>query len=432
MALSSKLRERNATVSVVGLGYVGLPLAAAFAQAGFRTIGIDVNEERIRQVQAGQSFIGDVPGEMLASLVRSRRLTATNEFGVLKDVDTVSICVPTPLGKTKDPDLSSVISAVDAIAAFAHPDQLIVLESTVYPGTTEEILLPRLSLGDLVVGQDLFVAYSPERIDPGNRHFTLRNTPKVISGITPRCLEVATLLYGTVSDRVIPVSSPRAAEMVKLLENTFRAVNIALVNEAALMCDRLGLDVWEIVDAAATKPFGFMPFYPGPGLGGHCLPVDPHYLSWKLRVLNYRARFIQLADEINGAMPEHVLGKIADALNDDRKSLKGARVLLLGIAYKRDVADTRESPALDLVRLLQGKGAEVSFHDPHVPALAVDGSLIRSVPLDESLEQADCVVIVADHTTYDWTRIVQRSRLIVDTRNATKGIAGQPGRIVKL
>ncbi|MGQ9715551.1 MAG: nucleotide sugar dehydrogenase [Anaerolineae bacterium] len=431
-ALLRKIGAREARVGVVGLGYVGLPLAVAFAEAGFSVTGLETDPERVRDVLAGRSYIPDVPSERLAPLVQGGRLWATGDYAVVRDLDVLSICVPTPLSKTRDPDISYIVAATEAIAAHGRAGQLIVLESTTYPGTTEEVVLPRLLRNGCRVGEDLFVAFSPERVDPGNTRYTLRNTPKVIAGITPTCLEVACALYGCIVERLVPVSSTRAAEMVKLLENTFRAVNIALVNEVALMCDRLGLDVWEVIDAAATKPFGFMPFYPGPGLGGHCVPVDPHYLSWKLRTLNYNARFIQLASEINASMPEYVARKVASALNDKGKPVKGARVLLLGVAYKRDVKDVRESPALDILRLLRTWGAEVQYHDPYVPSLSLEGEALSCVSLEPAvLAAADAVVVVTDHSAYDWDAVLAHARLVVDTRNATRGRQGR-ARVVKL
>jgi|Deesub1362A_J573_1020465.scaffolds.fasta_scaffold09936_2 UDP-N-acetyl-D-glucosamine dehydrogenase len=455
MFLLEKIERREAVVSVIGLGYVGLPLAVAFAEAGFRVIGIDIDQARVDAVNRGESYVQDVPRDVLARYAGDR-LSATTDYDALEEVDATIICVPTPLSKTKDPDMSYIVAATEEIAQRLHPGMLIVLESTTYPGTTEELILPRLEAayarrwadGDHVavsgqrsavsgrqsaVGTGFFLAFSPERIDPGREDWTVRNTPKVIAGVTPQCLKIARALYECAIEQVIPVSSPRVAEMVKLLENTFRSVNIALVNEVAIMCDRLGIDVWEVIEAAKTKPFGFMPFYPGPGLGGHCIPIDPQYLAWKLKTLNYNARFIQLAAEINFGMPQYVLGKIADALNEDGKPLKGSRVLILGVAYKRDVGDTRESPALDLIRLLQGKGADVVYHDPYVPRLEVDGVPMSSVTLDEAaLQRADCVVIVADHSEYDWEWIVEHSRLVVDTRNATKGVVANSARVVKL
>ncbi len=430
--LLRRIEGREAVVAVIGLGYVGLPLAVAFGEAGFPVVGVDVDRGKVDAVNRGESYVQDVPSEVLAGLV-AKGLRATTDYDALREADAAIICVPTPLGKTKDPDLSYIVAAADAVAQRLHPGMLVVLESTTYPGTTEELILPRLRSAQgqaFEVGRDFFLAFSPERIDPGRKDWTVRNTPKVIGGMTPRCLEVAQALYATAIERVVPVSSPRAAEMVKLLENTFRAVNIALVNEVALMCDRLGLDVWEVIEAAATKPFGFMPFYPGPGLGGHCIPIDPHYLAWKLKTLNYNARFIQLAEEINFGMPQVVLGKIADALNEEGKPLRGARVLLLGVAYKPDVGDVRESPALDLLHLLRAKGADVAYHDPYVPSVVLDGAegpvRLERAPLErQTLQWSDCVVIVTPHSTYDWG-------WVVENRNATKGLVANPGRIVKL
>ena len=432
-------------MAVIGLGYVGLPLAVAFAEAGFRVAGIDVNQQRVDAINRGQSYVSDVPSEQLAPLVGTvtsdqSSLFATTDYDALHAADVAIICVPTPLGKTKDPDMSYIIAATDAIGRRLHPGMLVVLESTTYPGTTEELILPRLQSSQLTidnspltVGEDFFLAFSPERIDPGRKDWTIRNTPKVIGGVTPACTAVAQALYETAIERVVPASSPRVAEMVKLLENTFRAVNIALVNEVAIMCDRLGIDVWEVIEAARTKPFGFMTFYPGPGLGGHCIPIDPQYLAWKLKTVNYNARFIQLAGEINFGMPQYVLGKIADALNEAGQPLNGSRVLILGVAYKAGVGDLRESPALDLIHLLQEKGADVAYHDPYVPRFDVDGLAMACVGLDrDALHTADCVVITTDHSAYDWEWVVQNSRLIVDTRNATRGVPAGGARVVKL
>lgn len=457
-AVLDKIEARQATVAVIGLGYVGLPLAVAFAEAGFPVVGIDIDPVRVAAINRGESYVSDVPSEQLAALSRERLvgevrpsiaggtpsahgwLWATPDYDALHEADAVIICVPTPLGKTKDPDMSHIVAATDEIAGRLRPGMLIVLESTTYPGTTEELILPRLQAlgmrgkkGRLVVGQDFFLAFSPERIDPGRTDYTISNTPKVIGGMTPACTAVARALYECIIQEVVPVSSPRVAEMVKLLENTFRAVNIALVNEVAIMCDRLDIDVWEVIQAAKTKPFGFMPFYPGPGLGGHCIPIDPQYLAWKLKTLNYNARFIQLAAEINFGMPQYVLGKIADALNEAGKPLKGSRVLILGVAYKANVGDLRESPALDLIHLLQAKGADVAYHDPYVPRLNEDELGLSCTPLTrETLQTADCVVIATDHSSYDWEWVVQHSRLVVDTRNATRGISNSQARVVRL
>lgn len=431
--LLNRLNQRTARVGVVGLGYVGLPLAVEFAEAGFTVIGVDVSAPKVEQLNRGESYILDVPTERLAPLVASGKLCASTDYSALQQADTVSICVPTPLRKTKDPDMSYVIESVEAVSAVAHDGMLIILESTTYPGTTEEIIVPRLKSRGFTVGEDVFVAFSPERVDPSNPKFGVRNTPKVVGGVTPACTEVSGVLYRTAVDNVLEVSSPTAAEMVKLLENTFRAVNIGLVNEMALMCDKLGVDVWEVIRGASTKPFGFMPFYPGPGLGGHCIPIDPLYLSWKLKALNYNARFIELASEINTSMPLYVINKVALALNDDSKSIKGSKVVVLGVAYKRDVDDVRESPALDVIGLLQERGADVVYHDPYVEQVRLEeGEIMRSVAYtDALLETADCVVIVTDHTVFDWQHVLDHSRVVVDTRHATYPRAGR-ARVVSL
>lgn len=421
-ALAARIRSGEARVGTLGLGYVGLPLSVEFAAAGLHVTGYDLSAEKVAAVNRGESYIGDVSSQRLLAEVQAGRLQASTDFSTLGTCDAIVICVPTPLSKTKDPDLSMVVEASRQIASRLRPGQLVVLESTTYPGTTEELILPLLSEGGLVVGESFFLAFSPERVDPGNPRFHTRNTPKIIGGVTAACTQVARDLYEKAVERVITVSSPRTAEMVKLLENTFRSVNIGLVNEVALMCRRLGVDAWEVIDAAASKPFGFMPFYPGPGLGGHCIPIDPFYLSWKLRTLNYRARFIELAGEINSEMPEHVCALVADALNARSQSVRGSRVLVLGVAYKRDVDDVRESPALDILRLLETRGAQVSYHDPHVPVLDWNGSELRSCALDEGVAAADVVVIVTDHSDFPYERIVSQARLVVDTRNATKGL----------
>ena len=447
MDLKHKIESRQAVVAIIGLGYVGRPLALAFADAGFHVIGIDADKTRVDAINRGESYVQDIPSDKLVRCTSrsigstpnaqgDSTLTATTDYDALSGADVAIICVPTPLSKTKDPDMSYVIAATDEIARHLHPGTLIVLESTTYPGTTEEVILPRLqhaSGRQFKVGIDFLLAFSPERIDPGNREWNVRSTPKVIGGVTPHCLEVAGALYKCIVERIVPVSSARTAEMAKLLENTFRAVNIGLVNEVAIMCDHLGIDVWEVVEAAATKPFGFMAFQPGPGLGGHCIPIDPQYLAWKLRTLNYTARFIDLASEINLGMPRYVLGKIVDALNEDRKPLKGSRILVLGVTYKADVSDTRESPALDLISLLHERGAEVSYHDPYVSSLEVDYLAMAGVALDrERLQWADCVVITTAHSLYDWQWVVQNSRLVMDTRNATKGLNKAGARVIKL
>jgi UDP-N-acetyl-D-glucosamine dehydrogenase len=429
-----KIESRRARVGVIGLGYVGLPLAVEFAQAGFRVTGIDVAAGTVKGVNRGSSHIADVASADLRPLVRKKMLRATTDFRALKTVDAVSICVPTPLRKTGDPDISYIVDAVSNVSSYLHEGMLVVLESTTYPGTTTEILLPQLESSGMKAGRHFFLAFSPERVDPGRIDYTTGNTPKVLGGVTPRCGQAAKALYGAVVDRVVQVSSPQAAEMVKLLENTFRSVNIGLVNEIALICDRLGLDVWEIIDAAATKPFGFMPFYPGPGLGGHCIPVDPHYLSWKLRALNFNARFIELAGEINSKMPQVVVERIAQALNERRKPLKGSKIHLLGVAYKKDVSDTRESPALDVIALLDQAGASVSYSDPFVPRISLDSMKLRSQgPTPARLKRADAVVILTDHTDFDYRTIVKSSTLVVDTRNAVANAGIRPlKKVVKL
>ncbi|MHB1357766.1 MAG: nucleotide sugar dehydrogenase [Anaerolineae bacterium] len=410
---------------VIGLGYVGLPLAVEFARGGLSVTGIDVNPSKCAQVNAGQSYIGDVPGEIVADLVRSGRLSATSDFIALDQADAVIICVPTPLGKSKDPDISYIVAAADALAAHIHPGMLVVLESTTYPGTTEEVLLPRIASNGYTVGSDLFLAFSPERVDPGNANWHTRNTPKVVGGMTLACLEVALALYRVAVDILVPVSSPAAAEMVKILENTFRAVNIGLVNELAQICQRIGIDVWEVIAAARTKPYGYMPFYPGPGLGGHCIPIDPLYLTWKMRGLGMQTRFIELADTINSAMPHWWVSRVQDALNEVGKPLKGSRILVLGVAYKADIDDLSESPALTIMAELLARGAEVTYNDPHVPSLRIDGAgTLQSSPLDvDTLHQADCVLVHTAHSNYDWSWIAQHASLVVDTRNAIpKGV----------
>jgi UDP-N-acetyl-D-glucosamine dehydrogenase len=430
--LLEQFEQRTARVAVLGLGYVGLPLAVVFAEAGFNVIGVDPDKRKVDTIRRGESHIQDVPGEQVARLVAAGKLEATTDFAVLQNADAVSICVPTPLRKTGDPDLSFILNATGSLAAYMHPNMVVVLESTTYPGTTREILLPRL--GDdkgLVAGENFFLAFSPERVDPGREDWTTLNTPKVIGGITPACSEVASAWYSQALQTVVPVSSAEVAEMAKLLENTFRMINIGLVNEMALMCDRLGVDVWEVIDAAATKPFGYMKFTPGPGLGGHCIPIDPLYLSWKLRALNYTARFIELASEINTNMPRHVVGKVQDALNDVGKSIKGTRILVLGVAYKPDIDDLRESPALDVIGLLEHKGANVSYHDPYISSLQHEGHSLESVAdLSAAIRAVDCVVIVTNHSCYDYPAILNEASLVVDTRNAL-GAAGKHNPKVK-
>ncbi len=419
--LTKFIQDRQAKIGIIGMGYVGLPLAVEFAAAGFSVTGFEVDASKVKAITQGKSYIPDVPTHTLRELVKNKKLKASIQFEGLKDMQAVIVCVPTPLRKTKDPDISYIVSALDRIHENFTKGQLIILESTTYPGTTREILLPRLSQGGLKVGKDFFLAFSPERVDPGNKSFGVKNTPKIVGGITPACTKLAATLYGAIVERIVSVSSPESAEMVKLLENTFRAVNIGLVNEVALMCDKLKLDTWEVIDAAATKPFGFMPFYPGPGLGGHCIPLDPHYLSWKLKTLNFNARFIELASEINGSMPEYVVEKVGDALNDRGKSINGSKILVVGVAYKKDVGDVRESPALDIIEHLCHKKGVVSYHDPYVSRLSVDGWSSKSLALTaENLKKQDCVLITTNHSNIDMGLLVRHASLIVDTRNAAK------------
>jgi UDP-N-acetyl-D-glucosamine dehydrogenase len=423
--LLQKIERGEARVAVVGLGYVGLPVAAHFAEGGFGVLGLDVDEDVVSAVADGRSHIEDVTSGRLSRLVDEGRLSASRDFDRLAEADAIVICVPTPLSKTRDPDVSYVKAAVDEVRDRLRPAQLVVLESTTYPGTTREMVLETLAQTGLEAGEDFFLAFSPERIDPGNREWNFGNTPKVVGGLTDRCHELAVALYGRVVDRVVEVSSPEAAELTKILENTFRAVNIGLANEMAVIADRLGIDIWEVIEAADTKPYGFMRFHPGPGLGGHCIPVDPHYLSWKMESLEYRTRFIELASDINAEMPRHVVSKVTEALNDDRKAVNGSRVLVLGVAYKPDVDDTRESPALDVIRLLERKGAEVSYHDPHVPALRIGELEYGSVELTpEGLEGSDAVVVTTDHAAVDWEMVARHAPLVVDSRNALAGIEG--------
>jgi UDP-N-acetyl-D-glucosamine dehydrogenase len=427
--LEEKIRTRRARVGIVGLGYVGLPLAVEFAKAGFQVTGIDISEEKARLVNAGESYIGDIASSTLAPLVASGKLRATTDFAAVLELDTINICVPTPLRKTKDPDMSFIVSSCQEIARHFHAGMLVILESTTYPGTTDELVLPMLEKGGLEVGRDFFLCFSPERVDPGNPQFQTVNIPKVVGGCTPDCTRVGQLFYSQALQTVVPVSSTQVAEMVKLLENTFRMINIGLVNEMALMCDRIGINVWEVIDAAATKPFGFMPFYPGPGLGGHCIPIDPFYLSWKTKQAGIEARFIELAGYINGQMPHFVVDKVQNALNDAGKPVKGSRILVMGVAYKRDIEDIRESPALDVMLLLKRRGGIISYCDPHVPAVHMDGlSLVSSAP--EAVADADCVVIITDHTAFDYHALVENAQLIVDSRNALKGVVSP--KIVRL
>jgi len=432
-ALKTKLQDRKATAAVIGLGYVGLPLALEIASAGFKVVGIDLDQNKIAALNAGKSYIGDASDKAIIAAVETGRFLPTSDFAALHNVDTVSICVPTPLSKSRDPDISFILAATEQIRKYLHAGQLIVLESTTYPGTTDELILPELESSGLQVGRDFFLAFSPERIDPGNTSFNTRNTPKIVGGITEECTEIAHIFYSQFIERVVPVSSTKCAEMVKLLENTFRSVNIGMVNELALMCDVLGVDVYEVIDAAATKPFGFIPFYPGPGLGGHCIPIDPHYLAWKLKALNFQARFIGLAAEINGMMPAVVTAMVGEGLNRFSKSIRGSKVLILGVAYKKNVSDCRESPALDVMRMLSDKGAILSYNDPLVPSLRINGNVLKSVELTAAtVESQDCTVILTDHGAYDFRKIVAASKLVVDTRNAAKDLLEFKDKIMKL
>lgn len=428
-----RLRARTARVTVVGQGYVGLPLALEFARAGFTVRGLDTDLDRVGALNAGRPHTPDVDSEALGAVLRQGRYEATADFSVLAESDVIIICVPTPLRKSKDPDISFVLAAGEQATAHFRPGQLMILESTTYPGTTEEVLLPLVAARGARVGVDFFLAFSPERIDPGNRAFRLREIPKVVGGVTSACTRLAGLLYRQIFVNVVEVSSPKVAELAKLCENVFRSVNIALANELAVMCRRLGVETREVIDAAATKPFGFLPFYPGPGIGGHCIPVDPNYLAWKMRLDGYEARFIHLADEINRSMPGYVVELVSEGLNRRRRCLNGARILALGVAYKRGVGDIRESPALEVLAMLLKRGAEVSYADPYVTSVAVGESVLKSVEVtDERLAEADCVAILTDHAEFDYRRIVETAPLVVDARNATWGIPGATGRVIRL
>jgi UDP-N-acetyl-D-glucosamine dehydrogenase len=428
--LEEKIRTRRARVGIVGLGYVGLPLAVEFAKAGFSVTGIDISDQKTSLVNAGESYIGDIPSATLGPLVASGKLCATTDFSAVLELDTINICVPTPLRKTKDPDMSYIVSSCQEIARHFHAGMLVILESTTYPGTTDEVVLPMLSKSGLEVGRDFFLCFSPERVDPGNPKYQTSNIPKVVGGYTEACTEMGRLFYAQALEHVVPVSSTQVAEMVKLLENTFRMINIGLVNEIAMMCDRIGINVWEVIDAAATKPFGFMPFYPGPGLGGHCIPIDPFYLSWKTKQAGIEARFIELAGYINGQMPHFVVDKVQNALNDAGKPVKGSKIHVMGVAYKRDIDDMRESPALDVMLLLKRRGGVVSYSDPHVPVLRLEEGLdLKAIP-EDAAAAADCVVIVTDHSAFDYQALVEGAALIVDSRNALK--AFRSPKIVRL
>jgi UDP-N-acetyl-D-glucosamine dehydrogenase len=420
--LQNKIEGSQAIIGVIGLGYVGLPLAVEFALAGHQVFGFDVDDKRTKLINQGLSYIPDVPTHTIASLVQLGKLSATSDFSTLADTDVVVICVPTPLRKTKEPDISYILAAAEQVAANLHSPQLVILESTTYPGTTNEVLLPMLEATGLKLDHDFFLAFSPERVDPGNPDFQTHNIPKVVGGVSKVSMEMAAALYQTIVERVHKVSSARVAETAKLLENTFRSVNIGLVNELAQLCYHLNIDSWEVIEAASTKPFGFMAFYPGPGIGGHCIPLDPHYLSWKARLHGFEARFIGLAEEVNSYMPRHVVKLVQDGLNEQRKPIKGSKILLLGVAYKRDIDDVRESPALGIAEQLLEKGAELSYHDPYIGELRLEGKeSMRSVELsEESLQESDCVLIVTDHTGIDYEKVVRQSVLVVDTRNATR------------
>jgi UDP-N-acetyl-D-glucosamine dehydrogenase len=420
--LINRLEKRTARLGVIGLGYVGLPLAVELAQAGFEVYGVDIDEARVRKLNQGKSYIQDVPTADVRALVRQGRFHAGTDFSVLRKCDTVNICVPTPLSKQRDPDVSYIVAAAEEVQKHLHHGMLVILESTTYPGTTDELVLPMLAQTGLQVGKDFFLAFSPERVDPGNAHFNTRNIPKVVGGVTPKCTEVALHLYRQRLEHVVPVSSTQVAEMVKLLENTFRSVNIGLVNELAMMCKRMHIDVWEVISAAATKPFGFMPFYPGPGLGGHCIPIDPFYLSWKARASGFEARFIELAGHVNGHMPEHVVDLVVEALNKQGKALRGSKVLVLGVAYKADIDDVRESPSLDIMEKLRERGAKIEYCDPFVPSIRFAGGTMKSVPFTAtSLKRYDCAVIATAHKAFKYGSVLAWSKAIVDTRNALKG-----------
>jgi UDP-N-acetyl-D-glucosamine dehydrogenase len=422
-ALARRLEDRSARLAVIGLGYVGLPLAVEFAKAGFTVHGIDIDERRVRELNQGRSYIQDVATADVADMVKAGRFSATTDFSVLKRCDSVNICVPTPLSKQRDPDVSYIVAAATEVARHLHRGQLVILESTTYPGTTEELVLPMLAESGLQVGRDFYLAFSPERVDPGNATYTTRNIPKVVGGVTEACTRAAVQLYRQRLDQVVPVSSTQVAEMVKLLENTFRSVNIGLVNEMAMMCARLGIDVWEVIRAAATKPFGFMPFYPGPGLGGHCIPIDPFYLSWKARASGFEARFIELAGYVNGHMPDHVVDLVAEALNRQGRSVRGSRVLVLGVAYKADIDDVRESPSLDILEKLRERGARIEYSDPHVPTLRFAGGVMKSVPFTPARIRAfDCVVVATAHRSVDYRALLRSAKSVVDTRNALAGV----------
>jgi len=428
--LLSQIEDASLEAGVMGLGYVGLPLAVELGRAGYSVLGLDRAADKVQAIEQGDCYIPDVDAALFAELIQAGKLRATLDESQLAGCRAISICVPTPLRKTRDPDLSYVMDSAETLAAHMQPGTLVILESTTYPGTTEEAILPALERSGMKVGEDFFLCFSPERVDPGNERYGTRQIPKVIGGVTEACTELGCAYYGKVMENVVPVSSPRVAEMVKLLENTFRMINIGLANEMAIMCNHMGINVWEVIDAAATKPFGFMPFYPGPGLGGHCIPVDPHYLSWKIKQIGYEPRFIQLASEINGSMPHFIVSKIQGALNDRKKAVNGAHVHLSGVAYKRDVSDVRESPAIDIIGLLQRLGAQVTYSDPYVPSVQLESGVIEASPHAESCAAADCVAIITDHRSVDYQDLLERAKLVVDSRNALRGSTSD--KIVRL
>ncbi len=423
MVLNEKIKSKKAKIGVIGLGYVGLPLAIEFVQAGFKVLGIDIDEHKIKMINNGQNYIRDVDDSILKSAVKNNSLHGTNNFSKVAELDAISICVPTPLNKQKDPDISFIISVMDKIKNFIHKNMIIILESTTYPGSTKELILPYIENHKFIIGENFFLCFSPERIDPGNKNFNTSNTPKIIGGITSECTKIGMLLYNNIINNVVSVSSTETAEMVKLLENTFRAINIGLANEIAIICEKLGVNVWEVIDAAATKPFGYMKFLPGPGLGGHCIPIDPHYLSWKLKTLDYDVKFIQLAGDINTGMPNHIFNLISDNLNKMHKSLNGSKVLIIGVAYKKDINDIRESPALDIIQLLKNAGAILDYYDPYVPEIAYDNMIIKGIQKLEAdkINNYDVCVVVTDHSNVDYELIHKNSQLIIDTRNVFEG-----------
>jgi UDP-N-acetyl-D-glucosamine dehydrogenase len=423
LELEAKIKTKTARFGVIGLGYVGLPLGLTLSDAGFNVTGIDIDTNRVDSIVAGRSYITDITDQDLQKAISQKKFRATTDLSEIRSLDAVSICVPTPLRKTKDPDMSYVISAADAIAKQLRPGQLVILESTTYPGTTEELILSALEAGGLKVGKDFFLAYSPERVDPGNGKYATKDIPKVVGGVTRRCSELAAMLYGTAMKSIVPVSSTRVAEMVKLLENTFRSVNIALANEIALMCSHMNIDVWEVIKGASTKPFGFMPFYPGPGLGGHCIPIDPLYLEWKSKIDGFESRFIGLADKVNSGMPRFVVTRAMELLNEQGKAMRGSHVHILGVTYKKDISDSRESPAIEVIKLLTALGARVTYSDPYVPALQVEGHSLEALqPSREVLASCDIAVIITNHTSFDYAEIIRNAPLVYDTRNATEGM----------